>query len=680
MVLHKYARRSTVFAAVCLMMLMAPLPEVGFVTTSVSASEDLPEPVEATAEQNVEAQAAADEPIGDQRVQAARSGTDEFALIAVVFDREPSAPVMLRVRTTAGQWDTWTELHLDDAEGPDETGTAERSANWGTEPFWVASADGYELNLAPQDADAARVVLVRDETRRVVTMTESVAGAENAPFGINNRGAWGARPARAVNYGSTIKKAVVHHTVNSNGYSQAQVPGMLRGIQAYHMDGRGWDDIGYNFVVDRFGGIWEGRQGGIDRPVVGAHASGFNTNTVGISILGDFTSAQPPAAAIEGVSRVAGWKLYLGKVDPTGSGTYTSGGSPRYPAGTVVNIPNVVGHGDVGQTGCPGRTSELLPQIRQRAQEWKDWSQALSSPLGMLESVSTSGGAVTATGWAGEYAVDGPTTVRVGTAGKTVRATTNIARPDVVAAYPGLLPNTGFSITVPNVGPGFKDVCAAALSSRGAEELFLGCRSVRVADPSGKSPDGRIDTTGAHPGRLQVGGWAKDPDASGPSNTVLIVDGVARASVSTVNGRFWYNLHGIAEGARRVCIEVRNRGAGQNVWIDCTNVNVPGASPIGAYDTITNSRNRVTVAGWALDPGVTGAARVRLAVNGWALGLVNADRPRPDVGKTYFGAGDAHGWEWEVTLPNGSHTVCATALNQGAGADTPLGCRQIIAK
>ncbi|MEZ5239760.1 MAG: N-acetylmuramoyl-L-alanine amidase [Microthrixaceae bacterium] len=106
-----------------------------------------------------------------------------------------------------------------------------------------------------------------------------------------------------------MKLAVVHHSVSSNSYSQAQVPSVIRGIQAYHMDGRGWDDIGYNFVVDRYGGIWEGRGGGATEPVVGAHASGFNTGTVGVMLLGDFSSAQPTSASVQSAGRVIGWKL-----------------------------------------------------------------------------------------------------------------------------------------------------------------------------------------------------------------------------------------------------------------------------------------------------------------------------------------------------------------------------------
>lgn len=668
-------RRFGVAVALGLVVLMVPLPEIGFVESSVAAVEPLPGVDPATPAEVAEVQAAADEPLGDQRVRALTEETPAFTLMAVVFDAAPTAPAMVRVKLPDGTWDAWTELHVDTGEGPDSP------TDWGTEPFWVESADGYELDLAPADAEAAEVVLVRESLQRVVTVSEPVAGAATtAPFGINSRGAWGARSSRGIHYGSTIKKAVVHHTVSGNGYSQAQVPGIIRGIQAYHQDGRGWDDIGYNFVVDRFGGIWEGREGGIDRSVIGAHASGFNTNTVGISILGDYSGSRPSAAAIEGVSRVAGWKLFLGGTEPSGSGAVTSAGGPKYPAGTVVNLPNVVGHGDVGSTGCPGRTRELLGQIRQRAQDWANWTRAISGPTGVLEQLRSSGSTVTATGWAAEHGTGGATSVRLTTAGRSVVAATNKARPDVVAAHPSFNGTSGFSVSVKNVPPGLQDACVTALSSGKGKAKSLGCRTVRVADPAGVSPDGRIDTARAFTGRVQVGGWARDPDGSGRPVATLTVDGRSIFTKATANGRFWFDVRGIKEGTRRMCVVVRNTGAGRDVRVDCRYMVISGGSPTGTFDGFSQKGDKARVWGWALDPGAPGPSQIRITYDSWASTTIVADRGRADIARAFPGEGAAHGYTFEVTIPRGAHTLCATAINRGAGSDTLLGCRQVIVK
>jgi hypothetical protein len=207
--------------------------------------------------------------------------------------------------------------------------------------------------------------------------------------------------------------------------------------------------------------------------VIGAHAAGFNTNTVGISVIGDYTSASPGAATIEGVSRIAGWKLYTGGVDPAGSGTFTSAGGPRYAPGTVVNIANVVGHTDVGSTACPGRIHSYLGQIRQRAQEWKNHSLATYGPFGNLggppfgyfDGIYQNGNRVSTWGWAidpdphkerlsvhiilnnrDSWAVDA-----------------HEPRPDVAAAFPGYGNEHGFGkdFTLP---PGVHEFCAVAIN------------------------------------------------------------------------------------------------------------------------------------------------------------------------------------------------------------------------
>ena len=118
----------------------------------------------------------------------------------------------------------------------------------------------------------------------------------------------------------------------------------------------GWNDIGYNFLVDRFGTIYEGRYGGIDRNVIGAHALGFNTGSVGIALLGTYGSTEPSAAAQDAIARLIAWRLDLAHVDPTSTLTFVSGGSERYAPDAPVTLRAVSGHRDTGSTACPGNT------------------------------------------------------------------------------------------------------------------------------------------------------------------------------------------------------------------------------------------------------------------------------------------------------------------------------------
>jgi hypothetical protein len=168
-------------------------------------------------------------------------------------------------------------------------------------------------------------------------------------------------------YGTEIKAAVVHHTGidSDNTLSCAQSKARLRSIQQEHF-ARGYYDIGYNFMVDKCGQIFEGRSGGMDLPVTGAHNVGFNTNTVGISYLGNFEKAQPSRAALDAMSRIVAWKFGMYGIDPTGKVTLTSGvdagvDGNKVPKGQAVTLPRVFGHKDTNYTACPG--ANLYPKL-----------------------------------------------------------------------------------------------------------------------------------------------------------------------------------------------------------------------------------------------------------------------------------------------------------------------------
>lgn len=292
---------------------------------------------------------------------------EKFDLIGVSWPAGEAHPHgRLRVRTD-GSWSPWMDVEGNPDEGPD-VGSAEGSrARSFSSPVWVGGADAYQLVTETP----ARAHVVRDRKPKVSPLAAVArlgaqpAGAVVARPEIRTRSEWVARePKGTVSYGA-VKVGFVHHTVGANDYTMAEVPAILRSIQAFHMDSNGWDDMGYNFLVDRFGRVWEGRGGGVERSVIGAHAGGFNTNSTGVAILGTFRDVAAPSAATAAVARLLSWKLPFHGVDPASQTAIESKGSTRYSAGTVVTLPNVAGHRDVSQTACPGsRLYERVPQIR----------------------------------------------------------------------------------------------------------------------------------------------------------------------------------------------------------------------------------------------------------------------------------------------------------------------------
>jgi N-acetylmuramoyl-L-alanine amidase/FlgD Ig-like domain len=187
-------------------------------------------------------------------------------------------------------------------------------------------------------------------------------------------------------YAPTLKLAVVHHTAGTNSYTPAQAASIVRGIEIYHVKGNGWNDIGYNFLVDRYGTIYEGRGGGMTRNVIGAHALGFNTGTVGVALIGNFQNATPPAAMQTALASLLAWRLDVAHIDPLSTVAYTSGGNAKFRAGKVVTLRAISGHRDTGPSECPGNVAwSLLPSIAHRVAETglpKLYAPVVSGALG----------------------------------------------------------------------------------------------------------------------------------------------------------------------------------------------------------------------------------------------------------------------------------------------------------
>jgi uncharacterized protein with LGFP repeats len=306
-----------------------------------------------------------------------RTGTQEFSLVGVTWTYDPAVTdtgMRVRVQSTAGTWSEWTEIEAH-GSGPDATATPETSVRGGTEPVWTGPSTGVEAEVVthsgahPLDVHLDLVVAGTSaaDTTLVTPLQDS---AQAAAAAIHTREEWGADESIRTwkpEYASTIKAATLHHTAGTNAYTAGQVPAMIRGIYRYHAVSRGWGDIGYNVLVDRFGQIWEGRSGGLKSTVIGAHAAGFNTGTVGVALLGNYDSVDTTAPMIDAAEAFIAWKFSLFHVDPTATTKLTSGGggTAKYPRGVRVNVPTIFAHQDVGSTLCPGRYGYArLPEIR----------------------------------------------------------------------------------------------------------------------------------------------------------------------------------------------------------------------------------------------------------------------------------------------------------------------------
>ncbi len=265
-----------------------------------------------------------------------------------------SGSVEFRARSVSGRWSAW-ESAAPEAEDRPDAGTSERAAagRWRLgNPWWVGPSNRLEVRTHGV-VTRLRAYYVRSTPSFVPLRTTQKAGSP----AIVPRSGWGAdesiRRGKTV-YAPEIRVAVVHHTAGANGYSAAQSPAIVKAIQVYHVKGNGWNDIGYNFLVDRFGKVFEGRYGGIDRNVVGAHAEGFNTGSVGVAVIGQYMSLGVAREAQDSLAKLLAWRLDIAHVDPLTTLSFISGGNPRFPSGVPVFLRAVSGHRDTGFTDCPG--------------------------------------------------------------------------------------------------------------------------------------------------------------------------------------------------------------------------------------------------------------------------------------------------------------------------------------
>ena len=287
--------------------------------------------------------------------------------------------VQVRVRADGGGWRSWTTLEslLDHNTGPDAGSAEDGGGRWRafSEPLWTGSASWVQVR-ADRPARHVRLHLIdalgesQGLASRAATALRSLlsspAHAAARPNMIT-RAEWGANESwrGRTTYMSRVRAGTLHQTAGNNTYTRGQAKAVVRGIYYYHTRTLGWSDIGYHFLVDRFGRVYVGRAGGPGRAVLGAHAGGFNTDTFGIAIMGDFEKAPPSYEAQRAVVATRTWKMAHHGINPRGRVTLTSQGSTRYESGRRVRLPTFFGHRDVSSTACPGaKAYPLLDELR----------------------------------------------------------------------------------------------------------------------------------------------------------------------------------------------------------------------------------------------------------------------------------------------------------------------------
>src|SRR5438128_5150755 len=236
-----------------------------------------------------------------------------------------SGSLEFRTRSFAGRWSAWEPAAPEAEDGPDHpVQPGWRIGN----PYWTGASNAiaYRLHGA---VTRLRVYFVWSPVDALPPRTLSIAGSPQ----IIPRLSWGAdesirrAPPR---YAAAVQYALVHHTAGTNNYSPSQSSAIVRGIEIYHVKANGWNDIGYNFLVDKYGQIFEGRYGGVDKNVIGAHAEGFNTGSTGVAVIGTYDDAAPPVVAQNALANLLAWRLDIAHVDPLSTVMVTSGGNPRY--------------------------------------------------------------------------------------------------------------------------------------------------------------------------------------------------------------------------------------------------------------------------------------------------------------------------------------------------------------
>lgn len=325
-----------------------------------------------------------------------------FSLVALTAADLSGTSARVRARKADGSWGPWYE-----AENLDGVGDGS-SAPRGTEPVFVGLTTTVQIAVNRPGAAAASTPQKLPEQGPAKPDLGYIPANTNQPFGQNvnavlisppqapigdlpnavtppgqppaviTRAQWGADEAmKCPNtvYDNGIRAGIVHHTAGSNDYAPQDSAAIVRSIYAYHTRTLGWCDIAYNALVDKYGQVFEGRAGGMDKAVEGSHTGGFNKNTWAVAMIGNFEDVPPTPIQLRTVGRLLGWRLGLDHLDPRGTVVLTSDGGSftHFPRGATPTLPTIFTHRDVGNTECPGNAAyAAMDQIRDIAARFNE--------------------------------------------------------------------------------------------------------------------------------------------------------------------------------------------------------------------------------------------------------------------------------------------------------------------
>ena len=338
-----------------------------------------------------------------------------FTLVGLTWVGPVATGTEFKVRVReAGVWSNWFKLEYGEYQGVGNDGSESLETRIGSDPLLTGLADGVEAVL--ENASGAvpsqmKVTLVNSQvtkqdrsigqdSMRMATAdlglqsqaAAALVGATVSPQGalvprprIVSRAEWGANEAwrnSAPKVGTTLLAGIVHHTASTNNYTAEQAPAQMRNLYAYFTQSLKYADMGYNFLVDKYGTIYEGRSGcAVDAvdcdsatvPVQGAHTAGLNKDTFGVSAIGNYDVLAPenPAAMVESIASLMAWKLAPYGLDPNATASIMStdtSGSSKFGEGQLAVTQVISAHRDVGKTVCPGRyLYPYMEEIRARA-------------------------------------------------------------------------------------------------------------------------------------------------------------------------------------------------------------------------------------------------------------------------------------------------------------------------
>jgi hypothetical protein len=691
-------------------MLALVVPAVVVAVPVVSAPQASPHPVAATMHHVAISPMLALEGATPSRplTLVAQQATSKFRAVGLSWRTPPSGGVatlraQIEVRS-GGQWSGWQELDSSDpgtdssSDGPNAPTAA--TTRDGTDPLWVDHGDGVAIRLlsvtGAEPVDL-RVDLIdpgsspADATAGTAPAVSS-AQADAAQPTILTRADWGADESLRMSscpsgpqYTGMPKVAILHHTDTTNNYAPQDVPAIIRSIYAFHVEAEDWCDVGYNFLVDRFGRIWEGRYGGIDKPVLGAHAGGFNTNTFGVGLIGTFTSAQPTQAMLDGTAQLMAWKLALSYANPVGTATLTAApfSEVRYKPGTQVSFNVISGHRDADQTSCPGNAAyALLPQLRQEV--LTDMGAGLVNPNSIVTTPRTVGTNGTVHVVAGMLAPGSWQLLVQDASGTAVRTITGS----------GAAIDTTWDMTSDAGTPVPAGAYTITLSSAQNNQTARPWTTSLVVG----GVFGSLETATTQIGQISLSGWAARAADTNPAALNITIDGALAGSVTPSSprpdvtatypqytGNLGYSASEPATpGYHNLCVVGVDDDIGiPDTTVGCRGVVVPGvvaghAVPTGNLEIAWPAVGAIRVGGWALDADTPDPIAVHVYVDGTFRGAYVASGNRPDVASAFPGMGAGHGFGALVgQFYGGPHKVCVYAINAGGGVNPALGCATV---